>query len=212
MRLLTLMLFLSVLIFLPAKADCTFPDKEGGLALDKNSVFKLFVWNTERPNVPLEGTAFCIYSVGDSDNPTLYFLTAAHVILGENAGDDTKLDIVDRIEVRFGGAKGDVWEIDKKTIKIPRDWESDGRDFATFKVLAAGRRVRALKLVDTRPDDLQFSVIGFPQGFPSSLEVNGKLLSEAGQPIVQPWFVVEASLSPGMSGGPAISQEGVFAI
>src|ERR1041384_1239517 len=166
-----------------------------------------------------EGTGFVIHSTGNPNNPTLYLLTAAHVILGDNAGNDTRPDVVlSQIDVRYGSGQSEIWTIKEgaiaKSVSIPNQWNSSGRDFALIKIIGAGRKYRPLCLANRSPEPTQpFETIGFLQGSFSSLTVQGKVLTGAGQGLSKPWFIVEApSLSHGMSGGPALSNDGVFAL
>jgi tetratricopeptide (TPR) repeat protein len=204
-------------IYFTAVLALTIPRPLTLYAQESVRVFKIFAANKDRPTVPLEGSAFVVASEGNSSNPTLYFLTAAHVILGPEGTDDTKIsDVLDKLQVRFGAAEGDVWNVNLNTIRIPIHWESEGRDFALFRVGNtgnAGRDIKACKLVTTRPDDKHFLVEGFPAGVSTLIQMNGTLLTDAaGDASDAPWYVVDAQIAPGMSGGPALSTEGVFAI
>jgi len=69
-----------------------------------------------------------------------------------------------------------------------------------------------LPITETEPEDRTFKALGYPQSFQTVLPINGKILGQAGESTQQEWYVVDASLTPGMSGGPVISSEGVFAI
>ena len=182
------------------------------------SVLKIQV-KSNGSSVPSEGTGFVIHTTGNPDNPTLYLLTAAHVILGINAGDDTKPGVVvDQIDVRYGSGESEIWTIKKdaiaKSVTFPNQWHSTGHDFALIKIVGASRKYRALCLANRLPEPNQaFSAVGYLEGSPSWLSVHGTVLTRAGQGLPKPWFIVEApSLSHGMSGGPALSSDGVFAV
>ncbi len=181
------------------------------------SVFKIQV-KTEG-GVGSEGTGFVIHTTGNPDNPTLYLLTAAHVILGINAGNDAKPDVVvDQIDVKYGSGQSEIWTIKKdavgKFVTIPDQWNSSGRDFALIKIVGASRKYSALCLANRSPEPTQpFAAIGYLEGSLSFLPIQGTVLTRAGQGVSKPWFIVEApSLSHGMSGGPALSSDGVFAV
>jgi len=180
------------------------------------STFRVNVWLRETPAVPIQGTAFVIDSTGDANNPTVYFLTAAHVILGGVAKDTTRREeVVDHVEIRFDNSIGGSWPINLDAIWFPTNWESTGRDFAIIKVVSAGRPVLPLKLIDQPVGgykDKQFVAYGFPPDFTRSVPVDGKVIDDAAgnSDPTKPWLLVTSSFTHGMSGGPVVTSEGVF--
>lgn len=179
------------------------------------SVFQVRVSLKTSPNAFFEGTGFAVSVQGNPNNPTLYILTAAHVILGEDADDDTKVkDIISQVSVRFGGAVGDHWNINLDGIRIAPQWKSSGRDFALLPVPVAGRRIDPLPLSrETAQVRSEFTAWGFPPtgAQMSAVPIKGDVLQAAGSSGT-PWILVDGAITPGMSGGPCWDGKGVFGI
>lgn len=182
------------------------------------SVFKVFVYTTENDDVPYEGTSFVIYQVGSANNPTLYLMTAAHVLLGQKANDDANLDQITKICVRY--SHNGSWQITRDenggfkggSVFIPIKWSSFNHDFALLKVVQAGRPVKALPISELNPKvNDGFTAFGFQHGSNIGTPINGTLQSLAGVS-AQPWFLGDVNISPGNSGGPVFANDGVFAL
>jgi hypothetical protein len=161
------------------------------------------------------GTCFPIYVSSAKKNPNVWFITAAHVILGEAANDYTTREGLKEVTLSSGSSA--PWTIDFKAtprvIQIPLAWDSSGHDFALVYVRGFGRPVTPLPL-STRSlkygDD--FVVVGFPGGAPQTLPARGQVQAGPGEydPL---WYLVTGeTIAPGMSGGPAFTDDGVFAL
>src|SRR5690242_13581198 len=128
---------LTLLLWVTSSVAQTSTISPAQLAIEYSvSIFKVFVYTTENDDVPYEGTCFVIYQVGPANNPTLYLMTAAHVLLGPKANDDTNLDLIRKILVSY--SNNGNWEItqDEKgnfkggSVFISPKWSSLNNDFA----------------------------------------------------------------------------------
>lgn len=179
------------------------------------SVFKLFVYTTEGI-YPEEGTCFVIHQVGPTDNPTLYLMTAAHVLLGPEADDDTNLAKIKKIQIDYSNnghweITNDNGELKGGSIFVPPKGVRH-HDFALLQVVQAGRPAKTLPIAgqDPKVND-SFTVFGFEGESSIGTPINGTIQSEAGVS-EEPWFLANVDISEGNSGGPAFADSGVFAL
>lgn len=179
----------------------------------KRGTFKVVVELKEAPTVPEEGTAFVVHVTGDEDNPTVYLATAAHVILGGEAVDSTRLDdVVTKVTVRRGKGIRDV-PVDPNHVMIPERWESTDRDFAILVIDHFGEKIEPIGLSRRVPRVAEnFEVFGVPRkGQDAQLipcQVSGALGSRPRRMLP----AARCSTDHGMSGGPAYGLAGVFGI
>ncbi len=114
------------------------------------SVFRIEVEDGES-SLPRSGTAFPIHTAGPQDNPTVWFLTAAHVLFGPQARFESDATRLKRVIVRKGG--GQSWEVDRSTIQVPPNWNTRWLDFAVMKVIGMGLVVTPVPLVNGVTED-----------------------------------------------------------
>lgn len=154
---------------------------------------------------------FCCFTKWPPDNPTLYFVTAAHVVLGGEATNDTGIGRVSKILVKY--STNGFWDVNTTTVRVPQRWETYYQDFALFTVSQAGRHIKTVPLSLRAPaPNGHFAAVGFPRGLDVATPISGTIQVEPGNGIDEPWFVADANLSPGTSGGPVFTGDGVFAI
>jgi Flp pilus assembly protein TadD len=170
------------------------------------AVYKVQVWSKDTPTVPSDGTAFLIAKLGR----TCYFVTAAHVILGVDATEDTRIErVVDHVVLFLRLGKGHDVEVPIAGIRIPGDWESTKRDFALLQVTIEESMPDPLPVASTPRGEFPFIAIGFPPEIYEPISIPGTVI--ASDVLREPWLLVNGSLTHGMSGGPALTRDGVFA-
>jgi Trypsin-like peptidase domain len=178
------------------------------------SVFRVNVWR-DLSVPPGQGT---VWLIDNDKNGTLYFVTAAHVVLGPGATDDTTVaGALKKMEVVFGAAVGDRWDIDLASIRVPFRWDTSDKDIAVFKVLNATQAISPIPIGKgpEHPQDgqpVQFTAYGFPSGVAKPLPIGGKITAFPGEATTKGWYLTDAQVTPGMSGGPALLNDHVFAI